>query len=59
MKISGTSSYLLIEVNDRVAKFQGEMLVNGFAAYIDSLKNWEPPFENEPIDDAARQRIID
>ncbi|OCA85822.1 hypothetical protein A8F94_13195 [Bacillus sp. FJAT-27225] len=58
MKITGTSSYILIEVDNKVIKVQGEMLVNGFAAYADTIKNWEPPHENEVLDSETKQNII-
>ncbi|WP_043932424.1 Imm74 family immunity protein [Bacillus sp. EB01] len=58
MKITGTSSYILIEVDNKVVKVQGELLVNGFAAYTDTMKNWEPPHEKETIDSELKQKII-
>jgi hypothetical protein len=30
MKITGTSSYVEVQIDDRVVKIQGEMLVGGF-----------------------------
>lgn len=36
--ITGTSSYTEIEFDDKKAKFEGELLINGFLAYKDSLK---------------------
>jgi Immunity protein 74 len=58
VKITGTSSYILIEVDNKVVKVEGELLVNGFAAYTDTLKNWEPPHEKEMIDSDMKQKII-
>ncbi|WP_196594981.1 Imm74 family immunity protein [Pectinatus frisingensis] len=59
MKITGTRSYIKIEFEEKVIKIKGELLVGGFVAYKDSIKNWEPPHESEKIDDLEKQRIID
>jgi Immunity protein 74 len=58
MKIRGTSSYIFIEVDHRIVKVQGEMLVDGFAAYKDTMTHWEPPYEHETIDTETKNRII-
>lgn len=36
-KITGTYSSIKIEFDDKIAQFEGELLVNGFLAYVDSL----------------------
>mgnify|MGYP002544409252 CR=1 FL=1 len=58
MNITGTSSYIKAEIDGKVVKIAGEMLVGGFVAYKDSIKNWEPPFEKERISESVRQDII-
>jgi hypothetical protein len=58
MKIKGTSSYITVEIDDKTVKIQGEMVVGGFVAYADTIKNWEPPFDNIKIDEATKAKII-
>ncbi len=58
MKITGTSSYIKVEVDDKTVKIQGEMIVGGFLAYSDSIKNWESPYDSIAIDDATKSEII-
>lgn len=59
IKITGTSSYIRVQINDRTVRIDGEMLVGGFLAYSDSIKKWEPPYEHEKIDDQMKQGIIE
>ena len=58
MKITGTSSYIKIEINGKAVKIQGEMIVNGFVAYKNTIENWEQPYDNIKIDDITKQNII-
>lgn len=58
MKITGTSSYIKVETDNKVVKIQGEMIVNGFVAYSDTIRNWEPPYENILIDGVTKTRLI-
>jgi len=58
MKITGTSSFIEVNMeNGFIAKIQGEMLVNGFVAYIDTLKYWEYP-NNQKIITKEEKNII-
>lgn len=59
MRITGTRSYIKVEIDGKVVKIDGEMLVGGFVAYQDSIHNWEPPYEDEVISDSKKQEIID
>lgn len=59
MKITGTSSYIRVQINDRTVRIDGEMMVGGFLAYSDSIKKWEPPYEHEKIDDQMKQGIVE
>jgi hypothetical protein len=34
------------------------MIVGGFLAYSDSIKNWESPHDNTAIDDLTKNAII-
>jgi uncharacterized protein len=58
MKITGTSSYIKVEYDNKTVKIQGEMIVGGFLAYSDSIKNWESPHDNTAIDDLTKNAII-
>jgi len=60
MKITGNSSQIKIDFeNGYVVKADGEMLVGGkFVVFKDSMKNWEPPNENEKISKKEVDDII-
>lgn len=58
MKITGTMSYLEIEIDDKVIKVSGEMITGGFVAYKNSMKRWNSPHENELIDEEKKKKII-
>ncbi|CAI1495172.1 Uncharacterised protein [Serratia quinivorans] len=58
MKITGTSSYIKIEIEGRVIKIPGEMVVGGFIAYKDSMKQWEPPHDTEELTEDMKLYII-
>lgn len=49
MKITGTSSYIKIEIESKILIIKGERLINGFLAYSDTLLKYEPPFDKEII----------
>lgn len=58
MKITGTSSYVMLDIDGKKIKAQGEMIVGGFIAEKDTMKKFEPPYENEPVTEAVRQKYI-
>lgn len=58
MKITGTMSYIKVEINGRIVKIEGEKIIGGFIAFKNTIKNWEPPYENEVIDEKLKQEII-
>ncbi|ARM72126.1 hypothetical protein LMxysn_0491 [Listeria monocytogenes] len=60
MKITGNSSHVKFDLeNGYAVKADGEMLVGGkFVAFKDSMKNWEPPHENEKLSEKEIQEII-
>ena len=51
MKITGSMNYVKFDLeNGYVLKAEGEMLLGRkFVAYKDTMKNWEPPHENEEL----------
>lgn len=60
MKITGSMNYVKFALeNGYVIKAEGEMLVGRkFVAYIDTMKTWESPHENEKISKEQIERII-
>ncbi|MGL5258016.1 MAG: Imm74 family immunity protein [Proteocatella sp.] len=58
MKITGTRSYIKVEIEGKVVEIKGELLVGSFIAYKDTIESWEPPYELEKIDDVMKQKII-
>jgi hypothetical protein len=58
MKITGTSSYIIVEFDKKTVRIQGERLVNGFLAYSDTINNWEPPYDHLIIDCHTKREII-
>ncbi len=60
MKVTGTSSEMEVEMDDgKVIKFEGELLVDGFLAYKDTGKQWEPPYNDIALTTDDLQRVID
>ena len=59
MKITGTMSYIKVEIDGKVVKIRGEKIIGGFVAYKNAINNWESPYDNEVIDDKMKQEIID
>ena len=57
VKIKGSWSYIDVYDGDRVVRIQGEMVVGGFVAYKDSMKNWLVP-EDVPMSEEEKQDII-
>ena len=51
MKITGSNNYVKFDLeNGYVIKAEGEMLMGRkFVAYMNTMKTWEPPHENEKI----------
>lgn len=58
MKITGTSSYIKVEYNNKTVKIQGEKIVGGFLAYSDTIKQWEPPHDDVTIDESTKMELI-
>lgn len=60
MKITGSMSYVKFDLGKGyVIKAEGEMLAGRkFVAYMDTVKTWEPPHENEKISKEQIEKII-
>ena len=59
MKINGTRSYIKVTFEGKTVKISGEMIVGGFVADKNSIRNWEPPYNDKSINDTEKQNIID
>lgn len=58
MKITGTMSYIKVEINGKTVKIEGEKVIDGFIAFKNTIRNWEPPYENEVIDENLKEEIM-
>ncbi len=59
MKITGTRSYMVVEIKDRKVKVQGELTSTpAFYASASTIENWEPPFEKIKITEEEKKEII-
>ncbi len=58
MKITGKRSYIKVELDGKVVKIDGEMVVGGFVASKNSITYWEVP-ENNEIDEETKKNIIE
>ena len=56
-KITGTNTYIDVELDDRTVRILGEMIVGGFVCYKSSMKNWLVP-ESEPLTEEDKREII-
>ena len=51
-------SYIKVEINGKTVKIEGEKIIGGFIAFKNTIRNWEPPYENEVIDENLKQEIM-
>lgn len=58
MKITGTNGYIILFVDGRAIKIAGERIIGGFVAEINSIRNFEPPFEHETLTEEIKSRYI-
>ncbi len=64
MIIDMARSYIRLKVGDKTIKIEGEAYIPGhgspdFVAYANSIKIWEPPYENERINEDTKNKIIE
>ena len=58
VRITGTSSYMDAELDDgRTVRIQGELLVDGFVGYMNSIQEWTTP-RGVRITPSEKQLII-
>lgn len=59
MKITGTRSYILVEFDHRTVKIAGELTITpAFYAEINSIKNWEAPYDKVAVKEEEKLEII-
>lgn len=56
-KITGTNTYIDVEIDERMIRIYGELVVGGFVCYEKSIREWMIPFE-EQVTEAEKQMII-
>jgi hypothetical protein len=49
----------MLDIDGKKIRAEGEMVVGGFVAETSTMKQFEPPYESEPVTDAVRQQYID
>jgi len=57
MNITGTSSYVILDRDGRKIKAQGERVIGGFYAEINSMQQFEPPHEKRTVTQVAVDEI--
>jgi len=59
MKITGTRSYILVELDHRTVRIAGELTTTpAFYASIGSINNWEPPHEKSKVTEEEKKEIV-
>jgi len=58
MKITGTNSYIVLDIDGRKIKVQGEMVVGGFIAEVSTMQRFEPPYENVTLTEDLKRIYI-
>lgn len=60
MNITGTSSYIRVKLDDNhEIIIKGELVIGGFIALKNSIKNWEPPYHKEIISEEDKKLLIE
>jgi len=57
VKITGTRSYIDIENNGKIARFFGELCIDGFAAIASTMK-WLPPYDKQLVTEYDRISLM-
>lgn len=59
MKITGTRSYITVEIDEKKIKIKGELTATPiFYAEVSSITNWEPPHDHIPISESEKNELI-
>ncbi|WP_432718493.1 Imm74 family immunity protein [Pectinatus frisingensis] len=56
--------YIRLKIGDKTVTIYGEAYIPGsgspdFVAYPKSIKAWDPPYENEKIEEATKTEIVE
>ena len=57
MKITGTRGYIDVEYDGKIARFGGELGIDGFYATANTMR-WLPPYEKFPVTDEERLALM-
>ncbi len=57
VKITGTHSYIRVDMDGKIVRIPGEMTVGGFVANKNAINEWEEP-AGEIIDEKTRDELI-
>lgn len=57
VKITGSRSFIDVDIDGKEVRIIGEMIVGGFVAYKNSIKEWNKP-AGEIINDDTKNDII-
>ena len=57
IKISGTNTYIDVEINGRTVRIFGELIIGGFVCFKNSMKNWLVP-DNQSLTEEEKEEII-
>jgi len=58
MKITGTNSYIVLNLDGREIKVEGERIYGGFIAEKKTMKRFEPPFEKDLVTEKIKEEFI-
>ena len=57
MKITGTSNYMDVDFGTKIARFNGELVTDGFFAYRSSMR-WLSPYDNIAVTNSDIEAVI-
>ena len=57
IRIKGTRNYIDVYIENKVVRIHGEIIVGGFVAFKDTIRNWHVP-EGVPITEKEKEEII-
>lgn len=64
MIIEITRGHICLKVDNKTIRIAGEGLLSkkgqpNYIVYLNSIKKWDPPFDNEIIDEKTKEKIIE
>lgn len=58
MKITGTNSYIILDIDGWKIRVQGERVVGEFIAEKKTMQRFEPPYENFPLTEDVKEMYV-